>query len=108
MAKAATATTMPDGDAPPTVGVPESDSELMPSRKVSVERTSLGNRNDSMGEVTLRFNRWHAHGNTAYQKGQFAGFSRPEAQRLIASGVAILAETAEQRRNAADRFMITK
>jgi hypothetical protein len=106
MAKAAT--TMPDGSAPPTVGVPEPTDELMPSRRVGVERTSLGHRNDSLDDVTLRFTKWHPHGNTAYQKGQFAGFNRVEAQRLIAMGVAILAETGQQRRDAADRLMITK
>ena len=73
-----------------------------------VEQTSLAERHTASDEVTVRFAKWHAHGNTAYQKHQFAGFPLTVAQRLVAAGVALVAETPRQRRDAADRFMMTK
>ena len=72
---------------------------------VEVERTSLAQRNNDPNDVTVRFNRWHAHGSSAYQKGQFAGFNRRVAQQLIASGVAVLAETPQMRSQPVDRFV---
>lgn len=73
-----------------------------------IEHTSIAGRNNARDEVTLRFLKWHAHGNTAYQRGQFAGFKLDVAQRLVASGVALLAQTADQQRQANERFMVTK
>ena len=81
-----------------------------------IEQTSIAARNNDPNEVTLRFVRWHAHGSTAYQQGEFAGFRRDVAQRLIAGGVAVLAEAApilESRavrghERYADRAMVTK
>ena len=77
--------------------------DMLPSKPV--EKTSLAARNNALDEVTLRFVKWHAHGNTAYQRGEFAGFRTDVAQRLIAGGVAILAETPAARAVAADRFV---
>lgn len=73
-----------------------------------IEQTSLADRHSDPDEVTLEFTRWHAQGNTAYQRGEFAGFKRAVAQRLIAGGVAILASTPLQERAAAERTMVTK
>ena len=102
----------PTGARPPAPA-PPLPPELPPTGRqnavvADVERTSLAGRNNAPDEVTLHFTRWHATGMSAYQKGQFAGFKRPEAQRLIAQGVAVLAETSQQQRDAADRFMVTK
>ena len=98
-----------------TAGVlPGAAPDMLPS--VPVEQTSIAARNNDPNEVTLRFVRWHAHGSTAYQQGEFAGFRRDVAQRLIAGGVAVLAEAApilESRavrghERYADRAMVTK
>ena len=73
------------------------------------EQTSIADRRpDDPDEVTVQFTRWCAHLNTAYQKGQFAGFKRAVAQQLVASGAAVLVQTTMQQRSAAERFMVTK
>ena len=65
--------------------------DMLPAKPV--EKTSLAQRNNAPDQVTLCFTRWHSVGNTAYQRGEFAGFRIDVAQRLIAGGVAILADT---------------
>ncbi len=46
--------------------------------------TSIMNPEDGP-PVTVRFLRWHQFGQTAYQKGQFAGFGEEDAKRLVKS-----------------------
>ena len=93
---------------PPLDEPAEAAPAAAPATQVPVEQTSLAARVRDPDEVTLRFNRWHAHASTAYQRGEFAGFRRQVAQRLVASGVASLAEGAPVHADASDRFMVTK
>jgi hypothetical protein len=51
-----------------------------------VQQTSLASRGIPPGEVTVQFRRWTAHAQTAYQRGQFAGFPLVIAERLEAAG----------------------
>ncbi len=54
-----------------------------------IPQTSLASRAPTpLNEVTLRFRQWTMVGNTAYQRGQFAGFSRKQADLLIRAGKA--------------------
>jgi hypothetical protein len=55
-----------------------------------IMQTSLGSRRSSEGEVTVQFRKWTAHGNTAYQKGQYAGFPIAVALGLRDRGAVIL------------------
>ena len=61
------------------------------------ERTSIASRHHAADEITVRFTKWHPHGNTAYQRGSFAGFRRDIALRLVAQGIAVVAELPEHR-----------
>jgi hypothetical protein len=54
-----------------------------------IMQTSLAHRNSGVGEVTVQFKRWTAFGQTAYQKGQFAGFPIAVAQGLRDRGAVI-------------------
>lgn len=54
----------------------------------NVPQTSLGVHVPPPGEVTVQFRRWHAMANTAYQRGQWAGFPPRIAADLIAARVA--------------------
>jgi hypothetical protein len=55
-----------------------------------VPQTPLAVRGMAPGEVTVQFRKWHPHGMTAYQKGQYAGFMQNVADELVAQGVAII------------------
>ena len=49
-----------------------------------VPQTSLADRSvRNPNEVTLRFRRWYSDGRTAYMRGQEAGFSPGEADRIL-------------------------
>ena len=50
-------------------------------------QTSLANPEDCP-PVTVQFLRWLAWKNTAYQNGQYAGFSEQEAAQLVKIGAA--------------------
>ncbi len=52
-----------------------------------VQQTSMANPEDCP-PVTVQFLRWCPWGSTAYQNGQYAGFSEEEAARLVKRGVA--------------------
>lgn len=54
-------------------------------------------------EATVRFRRWFAFGNTAYLRGQEAGFSMAEATVLARRGVADIVHAREL-----NRSMVTK
>ncbi|WP_424139892.1 hypothetical protein [Roseomonas chloroacetimidivorans] len=55
-----------------------------------IPRTSVAGYQRHPQEVTLQFRRWHAHGSTAYQRGQQAGFLRPQAEELVRRGIAVI------------------
>lgn len=69
-----------------------------------VERTSLATRGTAADEVNVQFRRWTAHGNTAYQKGQYAGFPIPVAEALAARG-AVIIDPGYRRGTIADRMV---
>ena len=48
-----------------------------------VAKTALAERGDPPGQITLRFRRWFSDGRTAYMRGQEAGFSAGEADRIL-------------------------
>lgn len=53
-----------------------------------VRRTSLAEQRTD--DATVRFNKWTSFQNTAYQKGQFAGFPLPVARRLVSEGLCVM------------------
>jgi hypothetical protein len=53
-------------------------------------------------EVTVQFRRWTQVGMTAYQKGQCAGFLRPQAEEMQRKGMCIILNMAEPPAPAAD------
>lgn len=55
-----------------------------------IPKTSLANRGSRPDDVTVKFRVWTAHGNTAYQKGQFAGFPIAIAEQLERAGRVII------------------
>ena len=59
-------------------------------RDLPVMPTSVSSREPHPDEVTVRFTRWTAWGQTAYQKDQFAGFLRGEAEKMVKQGCAII------------------
>jgi len=59
-------------------------------RDQPIPQTSLATREPAPDEVTVRFTRWTAWGQTAYQKHTFAGFPRSEAEKMVAQGCAII------------------
>ena len=71
---------------PPPTRAPEPP--VLPERVVP--QTSLAARGTPPGEVTVQFRRWRAYGQTAYQRGQYAGFPAAVALRLEAAGDVIL------------------
>jgi hypothetical protein len=66
------------------------ESGVAPGRPV--EQTSLAARNTAPDEVTVRFTRWTPFNNTAYQRGQFAGFRAAVARRLVVEGAAVVVQ----------------
>jgi hypothetical protein len=61
-----------------------------PLIRSEIPRTPLAARGMAPGEVTVQFRKWTAHGMTAYQRGQYAGFHISIAEKLIADGRAVL------------------
>lgn len=58
-----------------------------------IPQTSLASRAPTPeNNVTVRFRKWTTHGNTAYQRGQFAGFSERDAAILVRNGAADIVE----------------
>lgn len=57
-----------------------------------VSTTSVAANAMGPHEATVRFNKWVAHGNTAYQKGQHAGFHINEARELERRNLAVIVQ----------------
>ena len=53
----------------------------------NIPQTSIATHIQNPDEVTVRFRRWHAHGPTAYQKGQYAGFLSKTAEDMARAGI---------------------
>lgn len=60
-----------------------------------VPQSSVVTRFRHPQEVTVRFKRWTQVGQTAYQKGQCAGFLRPAAEAMVRKGVCEILVMAE-------------
>jgi len=71
--------------------------EQAPTAAQAQLRTSLATPSKHPDEDTVRFNRFTQIGQTAYQRGQFAGFLRPMTDSLVAKGAAVIAEPAPSR-----------
>ena len=70
--------------------------DAMPTfRDQPIPQTSLATPSRHPLEVVVRFNRWAQVGVTAYQKGQYAGFLLPEAERMVAKGLCKIVPMAE-------------
>jgi predicted metal-dependent phosphoesterase TrpH len=69
-----------------------------------VAKTSLATRGTPPGEVTVQFRRWTAYGQTAYQRGQFAGFPASVAEQMERAGAVVL-DPAYRREPATNRMM---
>jgi hypothetical protein len=74
------------------------------SAKQPIAQTSLAARGNPPGQVTVQFRKWHAHGQTAYQKGQFAGFPVAVAEGMERSGVVVV-DPGARRGGASDRMV---
>jgi len=58
--------------------------------EAGVPRNPVATNMPPINEVTVRFRRWHAFGPTAYMRGQEAGFSPAEAEKLQRLGIGII------------------
>jgi hypothetical protein len=76
--------------AAPAVTAERVDTVVVTSPTAPIPQTPLAARGMSPGEVTVQFTRWTAYGMTAYQRGQYAGFSLAVAQKLVAERRAVL------------------
>jgi hypothetical protein len=64
--------------------------EAGPVEQGQIPRTPIATRGMGVNEVTVQFRRWTAHGMTAYQRNQYAGFPLHIAQELVRSGAAVI------------------
>ncbi len=55
-----------------------------------IPHTSIATRGTNPGEVMVQFQKWHAYGQTAYQRGQFAGFPLAVADKMERAGVVVI------------------
>ena len=75
-------------------------SATMSPTMANVPQTSLGAHVPFPNEVTVQFRRWYAHANTAYQRGQQAGFPAPVAEEMVRKGVGLVVPQVEAPRGA--------
>ena len=62
----------------------------MPAAMPDVPKMQTSIDTNSQAPVTVRFRCWTAFGNTAYMRGQEAGFTSWEAEQLVRRGKAVI------------------